>query len=172
MADLTTRLDRRALLTGDVGPAPPPVVRPPGAVAADRFAVLCDGCGDCAAACPANAIQLSAEGDTPQIVAVEAPCLMCDGFPCAAACPTGALEPVTAETPRIALIRFDGDACWARQGLDPNCDYCFDRCPLKGRAITYRRGAGPTIDAKVCTGCGISVYFCPSQPTALATAPL
>ncbi len=177
MIGLSTKLDRRALLTGNARGRTSPVVRPPGAVEPERFAELCDGCGACAEACPVAAIRMTAPAASngsasPRVVAESAPCAMCDGFVCTTSCPTGALQPVTAATMRIARIAFDGDACWARQGLDPGCDYCFDRCPLKGRAITYRRGHGPKIDDTVCTGCGTCAYICPAQPKALAAVPL
>ncbi len=168
-------LGRRDLLRGRwrAPAASPAPVRPPGAVAADRFASLCDGCGDCARACPANAIRMTAAATpdgtrTPEVVAADAPCVMCEGLVCAGACPTGALAPVSPETMRIAAVAFHADACWARQGMDPDCDYCFDRCPLKGVAITYRRGHGPEIDAGHCTGCGTCVNVCPATPKALS----
>lgn len=168
-------IGRRALLTGAwrrPPPAPPPV-RPPGAVAAVRFDALCDGCGDCAAICPADAIVMTgpatAQSETsPEIEAAISPCVMCAGLVCAPACPVGALEAVLPETMRVATISFDSEACWAAAGLDPGCDYCFDRCPLKGRAITWRRGAGPEIHQEACTGCGVCVHYCPATPKPLA----
>ena len=74
---------------------------------------------------------------------------------------------------RIGRARFHADACLAAQGLDPGCDDCFNRCaPLKGRAISDRRGAGPAIDAAHCTGCGCCVFYCPAQPKALVLPPV
>lgn len=176
MAAESRKLDRRALITGawrrpETAPA---VVRPPGAVAADVFAALCDGCGECARACPANAITMTGPATelaaaSPRILAAESPCVMCDGLVCSAACPTGALVNATPETMRIGRVEFRADACLARQGVDPGCDYCFDRCPLKGEAITYRRG--PEIHAARCTGCGTCVFYCPAHPKALDLAP-
>lgn len=164
--------DRRGFLTGGCfRPRPAPVVRPPGAVGPARFAELCDGCGACAEVCPADAIRLtaSASGATgPEIVAVTAPCIMCDGLLCSAACPTGALRATGAAAMRIARIEFNADACWARQGLDPGCDYCFDRCPLRGEAVTYKFGRGPEFDESRCTGCGTCVHYCPASPKALS----
>lgn len=168
-------LDRRDILGGNWRGFKP--VRPPGALARRRFEALCDGCGECAAACPADAIRLSgpataAGARSPEIVALSQPCVMCDGLRCSAACPTGALEPAAPETMRIARVRFHADDCWAAQGLDPGCDYCFDRCPLKGTAITYRRGRGPTVEAGACTGCGVCVHACPATPKALTLTAL
>ncbi len=179
-------MDRRDLLRGrwhavaeaeakvDGGP---PVIRPPGSLAPGRFENLCDGCGDCAEACPADAIRMDAAGTaaasrTPQIVATDSPCVMCDGLVCAPACPTGALEPVTPATMRVAVLVFHADACLARTGIDPGCDYCFDRSPLRGKAVTYRRGTGPEFYADQCTGCGSCVHFCPANPKALSLAAL
>ena len=169
---------RRALITGAWRrpKKAPAVVRPPGARAPGAFAALCDGCGDCALACPADAIAMTgpatekAEG-SPQILALESPCVMCDGLVCSSACPVDALESVTPETMRIGRAEFRPDACLAAQGVDPGCDYCFDRCPLKGTAITYRRGRGPEIHAEACTGCGTCAFFCPAQPKALEIVP-
>ncbi len=171
-------IDRRALLTGAWRrtEALAAEVRPPGAGQVERFAALCDGCGDCAQACPAGAIQmtgpaLASGAASPRIVAEDAACVMCDGLVCSAACPTGALEPVSVDTMAIATASFRDDACWARNGLDLDCDYCFDRCPRKGEAITYRRGRGPRIHAEACSGCGTCVFFCPSRPKALTLVP-
>ena len=168
-------IDRRALLRGAWRrkPAPPPSVRPPGAVSAERFDALCDGCGECAAVCPAAAIVMTGPatalaGSSPEIRAGDSPCVMCDGLVCSTVCPTGALQPVAPVDMRIATVSFRADACWAAGGVDPGCDYCYDRCPRKGEAITYRRGAGPAIHAEHCTGCGVCVHFCPSQPRAVA----
>ncbi len=168
---MSARIGRRALLTGDFRRAPAPV-RPPGALDAARFDALCDGCGDCAAVCPADAIVIDGpatdmSGRSPRIMAVDAPCVMCDGLMCSTVCPTGALVPVTPDTMRIAVVTYDPDACWAAAGIDPGCDDCYDRCPRKGLAVTLRRGAGPVFDAAHCTGCGVCVHFCPSAPKAL-----
>ena len=64
-------------------------IRPPGAVGEAQLAKLCNRCGDCAAACPVNAI---VNDPFPHIVPARQPCLMCPGLPCIKACMTGALK--------------------------------------------------------------------------------
>ena len=170
---MSARIGRRALLRGDFRRVrTPPPVHPPGALDAARFDALCDGCGHCAQVCPADAIVIDGPATdlsdhSPRINVADAPCVMCDGLMCSTVCPTGALAPVTPETMRIAVVTYDSDACWAAAGIDPGCDYCYDRCPRKGLAVTLRRGVGPVFDAAHCTGCGVCVHFCPSAPKAL-----
>jgi len=171
---MSTLIGRRALLTGHIrGTSEPPPVRPPGAVAPERFEMLCDGCGDCRTACPADAIVIDGPATrlsdhSPRISAEDAPCVMCDGLACSTACPAGALMPTTPETMRIAVLAYDASACWAAAGIDPGCDYCYDRCPQKWPAVTLRRGDGPVFDPSQCTGCGVCVYFCPATPKPLS----
>jgi Pyruvate/2-oxoacid:ferredoxin oxidoreductase delta subunit len=84
-----------------------------------------------------------------------------------------AKRPAPAHPPgAIARLDFDAAACWADQGINPDCDYCYDRCPLKGTAVTLSRGQAPVFDMAVCTGCGICVYYCPAQPKPLSTTSL
>lgn len=173
------QVNRRALITGAFRPTKPEIkiIRPPGAVAQKSFFESCDGCGDCAEACPADAIIMQGprqrNGDrSPEIRVNDNPCIMCVGLQCTSSCPTGALQPVVPETMHMGRIEFNASVCWASQGLDPGCNYCFDRCPLKGKAITYRQNVGPEINNDVCTGCGTCVYYCPSQPKALTLRPM
>ena len=101
---------------------------------------------------------------SPEIVISDQPCVMCDGLVCASVCASGALVSATPETMRLAEVTFQAEICWASQGVDPGGNYCFDRCPMRGRAITYRQGRGPKIYAEACTGCGTCSFFCPRKP--------
>lgn len=169
--------DRRGLFTGAwLRPPARGVIRPPGALAPDQFASQCDGCGDCADACPADAIRMtgpatSLAAATPQIEAAATPCIMCEGLVCASACSRGALKPVDSSTMRIALASRNSNACWSETGADPGCDHCYQRCPIRGQAITWRAGRGPRINPASCTGCGGCHWACPAQPNAITLTP-
>jgi len=72
------------------------LLRPPGALAEDRFLASCIKCGQCLQVCPPQVIRLAGirQGfgiGTPYIVPREGGCILCSGLPCVLACPTGAL---------------------------------------------------------------------------------
>lgn len=71
-----------------------PKHRPPGASKDDaKFRELCTGCDACMAACPVNVVMIDdLEKRYPVIYPETSPCLHCDGYPCIASCPTGALH--------------------------------------------------------------------------------
>jgi ferredoxin-type protein NapG len=161
----------------------PRALRPPGALPEDRFAAACVRCGLCVQACPYGTLRLAGAGapvatGTPYFVAREKPCYMCDGVPCAAACPTGALGALGkvgapgAQVPDMrsariglaALVR--PEACYSFIGA-AICTSCVKACPMRGRAIWLAAGATrlggrftPTVNPDVCTGCGLCEKAC------------
>lgn len=152
------------------------VLRPPGAVEEISFLTKCTRCDDCITACHQYAIKHAAEFDglavgTPVIVPNETPCYLCNDFPCITACKEEALLTVNKEDVRMGLAAINIERCHRWKGIDPMCDYCFDRCPLKGSAI-YLDDKGPEIDDKRCAGCGICEYVCPADPKAVIVTPL
>ena len=67
--------------------------RPPGAVPEPLFTERCTGCDQCMIACPVNVIMVeNLETRLPLIYPNKSPCIHCSGYPCIAACPSGALE--------------------------------------------------------------------------------
>ncbi|NQU65730.1 MAG: 4Fe-4S dicluster domain-containing protein [SAR324 cluster bacterium] len=73
------------------------LLRPPGALAEERFLASCIKCGQCLQVCPPKVIDLAGIDQgfgigTPYIVAREGGCILCAGLPCVLACPTGALD--------------------------------------------------------------------------------
>lgn len=152
------------------------VLRPPGAVDEVSFLGKCTRCDDCIKACHQHAIKHAGEFDslavgTPMIVPNEAPCYLCDDFACIKACKEDALLMVAREDVRMGLASINVERCHRWKGIDPMCDYCFERCPLKGRAIIMN-DCGPEISGDKCAGCGVCEYVCPSDPKAAVVMPI
>ncbi|MBI5682790.1 MAG: 4Fe-4S dicluster domain-containing protein [Deltaproteobacteria bacterium] len=152
------------------------VLRPPGAIEEVAFLTKCTRCDDCVTACHQKAIKHASEYDglaagTPIVVPNEMPCYLCDEFVCITACIEGALQMVKREEVKMGIAAINTKRCHRWAGIDPMCDYCFDRCPLKGKAICLD-DKGPEIDDKKCAGCGICEYVCPSDPKAVIVTPL
>ncbi len=148
--------------------------RPPGAVIEARFLALCTRCDACADACPHDAIfrYVKTAGElarTPVMKPERAPCRMCAGFPCAAACETGALEVPEGPTVPLGMVRIDDTRCITFMG--PECGACGGLCPTERPAITFR-GAQPRLDPTGCVGCGLCIEACPTRPKAIELLPL
>lgn len=155
--------------------------RPPGALEGARFTAACARCGQCVAACPYDALKLSAWGDpaplgTPYFVPREIPCYLCKDLPCVKACPTGALDPALedAADSRMGMAVVDPASCLSFQGL--RCEVCVRECPETGKALTLEmqpRGLSahtvfmPVVHPDKCTGCGICEKACPTDEAAI-----
>lgn len=149
--------------------------RPPGAVADETtFLGLCTRCGDCVTACPHSAIHTltAAAGigaDSPVMVPDERGCHMCEGFPCAAACPEAALVVPCEPVWNLGRVFLDESRCLPFMG--PECGACANTCPGEVRALTLKLGR-PRVDAESCIGCGLCIVACPTSPAALKLEPL
>jgi ferredoxin-type protein NapG len=136
--------------------------RPPGAVAEGQFLAACTRCGDCATACPPQAIVLAGDdygpqrAGTPMILAGENACVMCTSLPCITACEPGVLQ---MELPvHMAEVAIHEGGCLSWQG--EACRVCSDACPVEN-AIALDAGGRPRIDPAACTGCGTCLQVCP-----------
>jgi ferredoxin-type protein NapG len=174
----------------------PTVLRPPGAVDEARFLAACTKCGLCVAACPYQALILAAPGDgrpvgTPYFVMRDHPCRMCRDIPCAAQCPTGALETglvsdgeagqtvLNINKARIGLAVIDRETCIAYWGIQ--CDACYRACPVIDKAVTVdpvrndRTGKhailGPVVHSDHCTGCGMCERACVTKKASIFVLP-
>ncbi|MBI5247605.1 MAG: 4Fe-4S binding protein [Elusimicrobia bacterium] len=168
---LATSLGDGLALAEDRSIAPPlkPFVRPPGAVAEDKFLELCTRCDDCAKACPEWVVRKTGpefgkrlEG-YPIILPAQNPCVFCTGLPCITACKTGALvAPAVGAPVRIGLAVVNAATCYMGQGQP--CDYCVKECPVKPKAIALgARGLPAVVNADTCTGCGECAQICPAN---------
>lgn len=163
------------------------VIRPPGALADDRFLGACVRCGLCVRDCPYDTLDLArpeheAATGTPYFEAREVPCEMCEDIPCVKACPTGALDPglTDIDDARMGLaVLIDQENCLNFQGL--RCDVCYRVCPLIGEAITlepnHNQRTGrhtrflPVVHSDACTGCGKCEHACVLEQAAIKVLP-
>ncbi len=132
-------------------------MRPPGALGMEPFGRACDGCGDCARACPEQIIRKDSEGLAALDLSRGA-CTFCHA--CIEACPTGAL--LADRKDDWNWIARVGTACLSLQAI--SCRTCEDFCDEQ--AIRFRLELGgkarPMIDEDLCTGCGACAGGCPA----------
>jgi ferredoxin len=136
---------------------------PPYAGPESEFARLCDKCGDCITACPENVLfpappSFGEKAGYPTFDPRRKACFFCSELHCVKSCKPGALA-VTDDPGRAVMgkARINPALCKAR--ADEECSYCFDFCPLKGKAI-IKLGGIPAIMASECIGCGLCEYHC------------
>ena len=131
-------------------------LRPPGAVEEALFLELCTRCGDCVKACPPGAIIAYERDATPVLFAGSAPCLLCDDFPCIAACPTGALLPVDGiHDVHMGVAVVSHRLCTAGQG----CHACVSKCPTQALTMDFE-SMQLAVVRESCVGCGMCEMIC------------
>jgi len=154
-------------------------LRPPGAVAEERFMALCIRCNRCLEVCPYNSIKRAGFGPTvgtPYVFPETKGCYLC--MACPRLCPTGALDPtlVSPERVRMGKARIDTSLCYNHLFLEHDklpddagrkigalCNTCYNVCPFPDEAIRLEQNLFPVI-MDACVGCGICVERCPVRP--------
>lgn len=168
---------------------PADAVRPPFALPDEGdFLAACVRCGLCVRACPYDILTLADLGEgpahgAPYFTARTGPCEMCDDIPCAAACPTGALDRAATDIAEARMgiaVLLGRETCLNLQGL--RCDVCYRVCPLIDEAITLegrhnvRTGLHaiwePVVHSDACTGCGKCEKACVLEEAAIKVLPL
>ncbi len=150
------------------------LLRPPGAIPEEAFLASCLRCGDCAEACPADAISLFLPGNTqsagtPYIDANQSACVVCDGLQCTHVCRSGALQPLNNPTLiAMGLAVVDQALCVRTQEED--CTVCLDRCPMGSTALMAPGAKAPVV-LDGCVGCGVCQMDCPTDPKAIVIQP-
>lgn len=165
-------LGRRDFLrrVGKPEPEPPARVRPPGAVAEREFLARCTACNECVKACPHNVIHslaphVSPGAGTPVMVVASRPCHLCEGFPCAAACPEGALVVPQPSEVRFGSVEIDVERCLPYRG--PDCGACAGVCPPAAEGALQMMLGRPFVDPERCNGCGLCIAACIVRPSAI-----
>jgi ferredoxin-type protein NapG len=174
----------------------PKLLRPPGALDELEFLTKCTRCDQCMRACPENAILVAPPSaglalKTPYLDPRSVPCFLCTALPCITACEDGALVWPKRTLPggavmdgpkavRMGTARVKQARCVTWETLDREaraCRICVDRCPYPGEALRLTKPSEgetvghPVVDAETCTGCGICVFACPAEPTAIVVEP-
>ena len=165
------------LVEGQSDPSRPrvrPCLRPPGALPEEAFVETCYRCGNCVAACPAEAIVrlegVSEETDgTPYIDPEQQPCKVCEGLRCMGVCPTGALVPTPLEQIRMGLAGVLGRDCLRSSGQD--CRECLEICPRGEKALRLDEREAVQLIEEGCIGCGLCQWRCPTSPSAILVIP-
>jgi ferredoxin-type protein NapG len=171
-----------------VAALPAQALRPPGALAEERFLAACLRCGLCVRDCPYDTLKLAAPGTpvatgTPYFEARKIPCEMCEDIPCVKACPSGALDRGLTDIgkSRMGLAALvDHETCLNFLGL--RCDVCYRVCPVIDKAITLEKMHNPrsdrhalllpTVHSEHCTGCGKCEKSCVLPEAAIKVYPV
>jgi ferredoxin-type protein NapG len=162
----------------------PAYVRPPGAQPEAQFLLACIRCGSCTTACPYGIIEILTrdeiaragytqpyswrpyrETGTPRLAFAKGHCRRCADFPCAAACPAGALVRPATTSLILGCASVDHDACLRTNGKD--CTLCVAACPAGKDALRIRRNGDVRVRREGCTGCGACEHACPVSPKAI-----
>jgi MauM/NapG family ferredoxin protein len=173
----------------------PKLLRPPGALDELEFLTKCTRCDKCMRACPENAILVAPPSaglalKTPYLDPRSVPCFLCTTLPCITACEDGALVwpkrtmagGTVIDGPKVVRMgtaRVKQARCVTWETLDREaraCRICVDRCPYPEETLRIALAEGaiighPVVDAETCTGCGICVFACPAEPTAIVVEP-
>jgi ferredoxin len=125
---------------------------------------------DCVEACPHNAIHTLAPhvqlgAGTPVMVLDSRACHMCEGFPCAAACPEQALLVPEQPVVRYGTVRIDAGRCLPFLG--PECGACAGLCPPGAEGGLKMQLRKPVVDDAMCVGCGLCIEACVVRPSAI-----
>ena len=153
-------------------------LRPPGGQPEDAFLARCIRCQQCTQACPVGALRAAGpdwpwETGTPHFVARQRPCDLCGGreaMACIAACPTGALQPITDRRKvTIGTAVVAPDRCLPFQGVV--CRACWRACPFPDEAIRLDDRGRPVVNEDACTGCGLCEHACLTDPPSIVVEP-
>jgi ferredoxin-type protein NapF len=134
-------------------------ILPPWSLAPDDFKALCDGCGDCVAACAENVLILGEDG-LPAVDFSDNFCTFCGE--CARLCPTGALHCEPEHPPWNLSVSINENCLINKNVL---CQICVEQCDKEAIILprTMQDEESPEITAEKCDGCGACYGTCPAN---------
>lgn len=147
-------------------------VTPPGSMGFEHFTSSCTACYLCVSHCPGKVLQpgLAAYGTSgflmPRMDNHKGFCnFTCTT--CGEVCPSGAIRPLPLDEKQqvqIGVVHFIRENCIVIT-QKTECGACSEHCPTKAVSMVVENGLRvPSINPKICVGCGACEYACPSIP--------
>lgn len=164
-----------AILGRPARPLSARALRPPGALAEEKFLSACVRCLRCVNVCPNGCLKVHDMNAglelalTPYLIARERGCILCGE--CAKVCPTTALTPFGAERHDwlvqvdMGVARVNKALCFSYHGR--TCGACYQACPLAGEAMKIGVFEQPIMQPQNCVGCGLCEQACLHLPQAI-----
>ena len=132
-------------------------IQPPWSCDSEKFQSLCDGCGDCIAACENSILVLNRKG-YPQVDFSRGSCNFCGA--CAKSCPQEALQYDPSLPPWDIHADING-RCLIKNNVI--CSTCIEHCDKEAIVIPriIDKEKLPRVLADSCDGCGACFKACP-----------
>ena len=144
---------------------PKKLLNPPGA--SDNYNELCTACNKCVEVCPYGSIIIvedkEADKEVAKIDPYSSACYLCEDVPCSSSCPENALKPLNNRFEIKLGFAAATFHCLNQKEQEKVCDKCQKVCPFLDSCITFNRFNIPSINKKVCLGCGICAEHCPQN---------
>jgi ferredoxin len=147
-------------------------LRPPGAIAEEKYTGLCLRCSNCVRTCPSRIIRpdtgnAGIAGLLAPVVGYEKDYCREDCHACTQVCPSGALQELNLEQKNRYVIGealLDASLCYLVRGVN-DCDICVRACPYGAVEVYWNEDlyvAYPVVDPEKCNGCGACEAYCPT----------
>jgi len=144
---------------------PKKYLNPPGAT--EDYDEKCTACEKCLEVCPYNSIIIIEDNETDKKTAKIDPynsaCYLCKEIPCSKVCPEDALKPLNNRLEIKLGFAAATFHCINQKANEKICDKCQKVCPFTDKCITFNRFNIPSINKKICLGCGICAEHCPQN---------